>query len=66
MAKKRKAPAVSPTSQSASRTVLERQPDESQADWECALAEIEAGGQAVVTRLADGTACIKWPAEAVA
>lgn len=43
--------------------VLERQPDESLAQWEKALAAIVRGGMATVTRQSDGSALVSWPAE---
>lgn len=45
--------------------ILERQSDESPAQWEQALATIVHGGTATVTRQADDSALICWPAGVV-
>jgi len=42
--------------------LLERQPDESPAQWEQTLAVIVSGGVATVTRQSGDSALICWPA----
>nr|WP_298411747.1 DUF1654 domain-containing protein [uncultured Halomonas sp.] len=40
--------------------VIQRLPDESQREWQRTLEKIEAHGYAVVTRLPDGSAGLRW------
>lgn len=47
--------------------VIQRLPGESERDWQCTLNRIEAFGWAIVPRLPDGSAGLRWePREAAA
>ncbi|WP_129138774.1 DUF1654 domain-containing protein [Modicisalibacter coralii] len=55
---------TSPAAVSRRQITLERQPDESQEDWDQILDEIDTNEHVAVTRIDDDTASLRWnPAE---